>query len=86
MSGGNLHERLSGMISGYCTSQAIYAAASLKIADLLVDGPTARLSIGCYARWRVSTSSLKARTATFHSRHSPSYCKQTMRTHSGPLP
>ena len=32
-------QQLSRMISGYWTSQAIYAAASLGIADLLSDGP-----------------------------------------------
>ena len=39
MSLGTLHEKLSGMISGYCTSQAIHAAARLGIADLLSEGP-----------------------------------------------
>lgn len=32
-------ERLAGMISGYWTSQAVYVAAKLGIADLLADGP-----------------------------------------------
>ena len=32
-------DRMAGMITGYWTSQAIYVAAKLGIADLLVDGP-----------------------------------------------
>lgn len=34
-----LHQQLDQMITGYWTSQAIYAAAKLGIADLLVDNP-----------------------------------------------
>lgn len=34
-----LHQQLDQMITGYWTSQAIYAAAKLGIADLLTEGP-----------------------------------------------
>jgi len=39
MTDGALHQQLDRMITGYWTSQAIFAAAKLGIADLLKDGP-----------------------------------------------
>ncbi|MFG0335471.1 MAG: methyltransferase dimerization domain-containing protein, partial [Maioricimonas sp. JB049] len=34
-----MRARLAGMINGYCVTQAVYAAATLGIADLLKEGP-----------------------------------------------
>jgi hypothetical protein len=47
-------DRMAGMITGYWTSQAIYVAANLGIADLLVDGPKTAVELaqatGTHAR------------------------------------